>query len=305
MMDLWQLQIFCKVVERQSFSKAADDVHLSQPTVSSHIKDLEDHFATQLIDRMARRVYPTKAGELLYDYAHRLLTLRDKTEAAMAEFAGKIRGEIAIGGSTIPAGYILPRVIGQFSNVYPDVRVSLVVGDTLEILAKTAAGHIELSLVGAVSKEKSLKQTELLSDNMVLVIPKHHRWSRRQRIKLADLTKEPFIIREEGSGTLKSIEEALNKKNLTVKDFNVVAVMGSTEAVRQAIMSNAGVSILSTIAVAEACRSGSLKTLKIEGLQLNRSFYLTTHRHRSLSPLSRAFIEFLNHTITEQTQEKP
>jgi DNA-binding transcriptional LysR family regulator len=305
MMDLWQLHIFCKVVERQSFSKAADDVHLSQPTVSSHIKDLEDHFATQLIDRMARSVYPTKAGELLYDYAHRLLSLRDKTEAAMAEFTGKIRGEIAIGGSTIPAGYILPRVIGQFSNVYPDVRVSLVVGDTSEILAKTAAGHIELSLVGAVSKEKSLQQTDLISDNLVLVIPKHHRWSRRQRIKLAELTKEPFIIREEGSGTLKSIEEALNKKKLTVKDFNVVAVMGSTEAVRQAIISNAGVSILSTIAVAEACRSGSLMALKIEGLQLNRSFYLTTHRHRSLSPLCQAFIEFLNHTITDQTHEKP
>lgn len=301
MMDLWQLQIFCKVVERQSFSKAADDVHLSQPTVSSHIKDLEDHFSTQLIDRMSRKVYPTKAGELLYDYAHRLLSLRDKAETAMAEFSGKMRGEIAIGGSTIPAGYILPRVIGKFANAYPDVRVSLVVGDTSEILAKTAAGRIELSLVGAVSKEKSLDQTELITDNMVLVIPKHHRWGRRHRVKLAELTKEPFIIREEGSGTLRSIEEALNKKKLTVSDLNVVAVMGSTEAVRQAIMSNAGVSILSAIAVAEACRSGSLKALKIEGLHLNRSFYLTTHRQRSLSPLSRAFIKFLNHAVTEQT----
>lgn len=297
MLDLWQLHIFCKVVELRSFSKAAEAVHLSQPTVSSHIKDLEDHFAIQLIDRLSRQVFPTKAGELLYDYANRLLSLRDKAETAMAEFTGKIRGHIAIGGSTIPAGYILPRVIGQFSNTYPDVRVSLIVGDTSEILAKTAAGRIELSLVGAMSKEKSLDQTELISDDMVLVIPGHHRWSRRQRIKLAELIKEPFIIREEGSGTLKSIEQALDKKKLAVTDLNVVAVMGSTEAVRQAIMSNAGVSILSTIAVAEACRSGRLKTLKIEGLQLNRSFYLTTHRQRSLSPLSRAFIEFLKRTV--------
>jgi DNA-binding transcriptional LysR family regulator len=299
MLDLWQLHIFSKVVELRSFSKAAEAVHLSQPTVSSHIKDLEDHFAIQLIDRMSRHVFPTKAGELLYDYAHRLLSLRDKAETAMAEFTGKIRGHIAIGGSTIPAGYILPRVIGQFSNTYPDVRVSLIVGDTSEILAKTAAGHIELSLVGAMSKEKSLYQTELISDDMVLVIPGHHRWSRRQRIKLAELTKEPFIIREEGSGTLKSIERALHKKKLAVTDLNVVAVMGSTEAVRQAIMSNAGVSILSAMAVAEASRSGSLKTLKIEGLQLNRSFYLTTHRRRSLSPLSRTFIEFLKRTVQD------
>lgn len=296
-MDLWQLQIFCKVVELHSFSKAAEAVHLSQPTVSSHIKDLEDHFATQLIDRMSRQVHPTRAGELLYDYAHRLLSLRDKTETAMAEFTGKIRGEITIGGSTIPAGYILPRVMGQFSNAYPDVRVSLVVGDTSEILAKTAAGRIELSLVGAVSKEKSLDQTELISDDMVLVIPGHHRWRDRESIHLAELTKEPFIIREAGSGTLKSIEQALNKQDLTVNDLNVVAVMGSTEAVRQGILSNAGVSILSTIAVAEACRTGSLKTLKIEGLQLNRSFYLTTHHQRSLSPLSRTFIDFLHRTV--------
>ncbi|MEJ2154246.1 MAG: selenium metabolism-associated LysR family transcriptional regulator [Desulfobacteraceae bacterium] len=304
MMDLWQLKIFCKVVELQSFSKAADAVHLSQPTVSSHIKDLEDHFATQLIDRMSRKVYPTRAGELLYDYARRLLSLRDKAESAMAEFTGKIRGEISIGGSTIPAGYILPQVIGQFSNAYPDVRISLVVGDTSEILAKTADGHLELSIVGAVSKERSLDQTKLISDDMVLVVQRHHRWSDRESIKLAELTKEPFIIREEGSGTLKSIEHALNQKDLTVNDLNVVAVMGSTEAVRQGIISNAGVSILSAIAVAEACRSGTLKTLKIEGLQLNRSFYLTTHRQRSLSPLSRTFIEFLHRTMQGSILER-
>ncbi len=296
-MDLWQLHIFCKVVELESFSKAGEAVHLSQPTVSSHIKDLEDHFATQLIDRMSRRVAPTKAGELLYDYAHRLLSLRNKAESAMAEFAGKIRGHLSIGGSTIPAGYILPRVIGYFSNTYPDVRVSLAVGDTSEILDKTMSGRIELSLVGAVSKEKSLHQTELISDDMVLVIPDQHKWRRRRRIKIQELTKEPFIIREEGSGTLKSIEQALNQKNLSVSDLNIVAVLGSTEAVRQAIISKAGVSILSTIAVAEACRYGKLKALKIEGLQLNRHFYLTTHRQRSLSPLGRAFIEFINQSV--------
>ncbi len=296
-MDLWQLHIFCKVVELKSFSKAGEAVHLSQPTVSSHIKDLEDHFATQLIDRMSRKVSPTKAGELLYDYAHRLLSLRNKAESAMAEFAGKIRGHLAIGGSTIPAGYILPRVIGYFSNTYPDVRVSLVVGDTSEILAKTMSGRIELSLVGALSKEKSLHQTELISDDMVLVIPDQHKWRRRRRIKIQELMKEPFIIREEGSGTLKSIEQALNQKNLSVGDLNIVAVLGSTEAVRQAIISKAGVSILSTIAVAEACHYGKLKTLKIEGLQLNRHFYLTTHRQRSLSPLGRAFIEFINQSV--------
>ncbi len=299
-MDLWHLHIFCKVVELQSFSKAGEAVRLSQPTVSSHIKDLEDHFATRLIDRMSRKVSPTKAGEMLYGYAHRLLTLRNEAETAMAEFTGKIKGHIAIGGSTIPAGYILPRVIGEFSNTHPGVRVSLVVGDTSEILAKTMAGQIELSLVGALSREKSLRQAELISDDMVLVVPGQHKWRRRQRIKFEELLTEPFIIREEGSGTLKSIEKALNIKNHTIKDLNITAVMGSTEAVRQAIICNAGVSILSAIAVAEACRTGQLKTLTIEGLRLHRHFYLTTHRQRSLSPLSRAFIAFLKQSVHEE-----
>lgn len=296
-MDLWQLRIFCHVVELKSFSKAGEAVHLSQPTVSSHIKDLEDHFATRLIDRMSRQVYPTKAGELLYDYALRLLALRDKTEAAMAEFSGKMKGRISIGGSTIPAGYLLPRVIGLFSNAFPDVRISLTVGDTSQILAKTASGRLEMSLVGAVSKEKTLHQTALITDQMVLVVPKGHKWDGRKRVKLHDLIKEPFIIREPGSGTLKSFEKALGKKGFTVGDLNIVAEMGSTEAVRQAINSKAGISILSAIAVSEECRSGRLMALKVEGLNLKRHFYLTTHRHRSLSPLCRAFIDFLKKNI--------
>ena len=119
MMDLWQLNIFCRVIEMKSFSKAGEAIHLSQPTVSSHIKDLEAHFGTKLVDRLARQALPTKAGELLYEYAVRLLTLRDETESAMAEFLGKIKGRLSLGGSTIPAGYLLPRWIGEFTAAFP------------------------------------------------------------------------------------------------------------------------------------------------------------------------------------------
>jgi DNA-binding transcriptional LysR family regulator len=297
MMDLWQLRVFCKVIELKSFSKAGEAVHLSQPTVSSHIKYLEEHFSTRLIDRMSRQVFPTKAGELLYDYARRLLALRDKAESAMAEFSGQMKGRITVGGSTIPAGYLLPKVIGLFSSVYPDVRISLVVGDTSEILAKTAAGHIEMSIVGAISQDKKLQQTPVINDQMVLVVPSHHKWARRQRIKLQNLIKEPFIIREPGSGTLKSIVQALQKQGLNIDNLNIIAEMGSTEAVRQAIKSNVGISILSAIAVSEECRHKRLKMLTIDGVDLKRNFYMTIHRQRSLSPLCRAFIDFLEKNI--------
>lgn len=296
-MDLWQLQIFCKVIELKSFSKAGQAVRLSQPTVSSHIKDLEAHFSTRLLDRMSRQVFPTKAGELLYDYAHRLIALRDKTEAAMAEFTGEIRGRITVGGSTIPGGYILPKVIGIFSNAYPDVRISMIVGDTSEILDKTMSGHIEVGIVGALTKEKMLTQSALIEDEMVLVVPAGHKWARRKRIQLKELLEEPFIIREPGSGTLKSLELALQKKRSTLGDFNIIAEMGSTEAVRQAVKSKVGISILSAVAVSEECRYGLLKKLTIDDLDLKRHFYLTTHRQRSASPLCRAFIDFITQNI--------
>ncbi len=296
-MDLWQLKIFCKVVELKSFSKAGDAVHLSQPTVSSHIKDLEDHFGTRLVDRLARQAVPTKAGELLYDFAHRLIALRDKAEAVMAQFSGKIKGTLTIGGSTIPGGYLLPRIIGLFSKDYPEVRISLKVADTLEVMSQVLSGRIEAGVVGAKSNDKLLKQTAVVADEMCLVLPADHLWSRRQRIKIKELLDEPFIIREPGSGTLRSIEQQLQKRGYNIGDFKIVAEMGSTEAVRQAIKNKVGLSILSTIAVADDIQAGLLKSATVEGLNLKRNFYLTTHKQRTPSPLCSTFIEFLKQEL--------
>lgn len=296
-MDLWQLKIFCKVVELQSFSKAGESVHLSQPTVSSHIKDLEEHFGTRLVDRLSRKVTPTKAGELLFDYARQLITLRDRAEAAMAEFSGKIRGRLVIGGSTIPGGYLLPKIIGLFSKRYPEVQVSLKVGDTSEILNSVLAGHIEAGVVGARCQDKLLQQKPVMADDMCLVVPNDHPWAGRPQISVKELLGAPFIVRETGSGTLRSIEKQLHEKGLTITDFNIVAEMGSTEAVRQGIKNGVGLSILSTVAVADDVRSGLLKAIPVEGLNLKRSFYLTTHRQRTPSPLCSVFVDFLTEQL--------
>ncbi len=296
-MDLWQLKIFCKVVELQSFSKAGESVHLSQPTVSSHIKDLEEHFGTRLVDRLSRQVMPTKAGELLFDYARQLIALRDQTEAAMAEFSGKIKGRLVLGGSTIPGGYVLPRIIGLFSKRYPDVQVALKVGDSSEIINHVLTGHIEAGIVGAKYRDKLLEQRPVMADDMCLVLPSDHRWSGHKQIRLQELIGEPFIVREPGSGTLRSIEKQLQKKGFTIADLNVVAEMGSTEAVRQGVKSGVGLSILSTVAVADDIQSGFLKAIPVEGLSLKRSFYLTTHRQRTHSPLCGVFIDFFNEAL--------
>jgi DNA-binding transcriptional LysR family regulator len=292
-MDLWQLNIFCKVIELKGFSRAGKAVHLSQPTVSSHIKDLEEYFDCRLIDRLSKEAVPTKAGELLYEYARRLLTLRDETEIALAEFKGKIRGRLVIGGSTIPGTYLIPQLISDFKNKYPDVIISLIIGDSQEIIEGILSGSLELGIVGAKAENKKITQKKLIEDEMCLIIPANHHWAGEKRVSLAMLLTEPFVIREQGSGTLKSLQQSLAKQGHHIEDLKVVAELGSTQAICQGIKNGAGVSILSTLAVSEDLRAQKLIALEVDGLNLKRNFYLTWHRHRSSSPLSAAFVKFL------------
>ena len=293
-MDLWRLQVFCRVVELRSFSRAAKAVYLSQPTVSSHIKDLENHFECRLVDRLGREVIPTKAGSLLYGYATKIIALKQEAENALADFHGKIKGRLTIGGSTIPAGYILPPLLGRFKEDYPEVVVTLVQGDTERIIRDTLGGNVELGIVGAKAKEVQLVQKKIIDDQMFLITPRRHRWATKRYVVMGELIREPFIMREPGSGTRKSIELVLDKSGHSLDALNVVAEMGSTEAVRQGIKAGVGVSILSECAVAEDLTTGSLNKVKIKGLSFKRAFYLTFHRHRTQSPLCRTFIRFLH-----------
>jgi DNA-binding transcriptional LysR family regulator len=292
-MDLWQLNIFCKVVELKSFSLAGKTVHLSQPTISSHIKDLEDHFGCRLIDRMSKEAVPTKAGEILYRYASRLIALKDEAETALAEFQGKIKGRLIVGGSTIPGVYILPKIIGAFIQRYPEVTISLVNGDTEEINNHILEGYLELGVVGAVADDKRIFQEKLLEDELRLVVPAGHKWENKKEIRPDMLLKEPFISREVGSGTLISIQEGLHNLGYNLSGLNIVSEMGSTEAVIQGIKSKVGLSILSPVAITEELRTGTLKALAVQGVNLKRNFYLSVHKHRSESPIGRVFIQFL------------
>ncbi len=296
-MDLWQLKIFCKVVELKSFSRAGKAVHLSQPTISSHIKDLENHFDCRLIDRASKEALPTKAGELLHGYAKKMLALRAETETALAEYNGKMRGRLFIGGSTIPGTYLMPRLIGDFKRKYPDVIVSLVIGDTDHIIESVLNGSLELGIVGGKAETQKIIQKKLIEDEMRLIVPAGHRWAGQKRIALKQLVTEPFILREQGSGTLKSLHQSFVDRGYSIEDLKVVAELGSTQAICQGIKTGAGVSIISTLAVAEDLQAGKLSALEVNGLDLKRNFYLTRHRYRSPSPLSEAFARFLEEKL--------
>ena len=291
-MDLWHLKVFQKVVDLKGFSKASKVVNLTQPTISTHIKELENYYGCRLLDRLGKQALPTKAGELLYDYAGRLLALFEESETAMAEFQGRIRGRLTIGGSTIPGNYIIPHEIGHFLKKYNEVSISVIIGDTEQIIQDILEYRLELAIVGAKTELKQIRQKKLVEDQMGLIVPADHKWADRNQISLRMLFSEPFIIREQGSGTLKSIRNSFLKIGKDVFSLNIIAQLGSTAAVIQGIKNNVGVSIFSTRAVKEELAAGTLKALAIEGVDLKRNFYLTSHKDRSASPLCRAFTEF-------------
>lgn len=292
-MDFWQLTIFCKVVEFKSFSRAAEAIHLSQPTVSSHIKDLEEHCGFRLLDRLGKEVLPTKAGELLFSYAKRLLTLRDETESALSQFRGVTKGSLTLGGSTIPGGYILPQLIGRFVTSHPEVQITLIIRDTREIAEAILSGDVELAITGAPVSDPGILQEPLFEDEMRLIVPASHPWAKRKSVSPEMLKAEPFVTREEGSGTLKSLDQSLIDAGFNPSDLKISARMGNTVAVCEAVKCGVGVSILSTRAVERDIQAGLLAAISIEGVNLTRSFYLTRHKKRTLSPLADSFATFL------------
>lgn len=301
-MDLWQLQIFCKVVELSSFSKAGQAIHLSQPTVSSHIKDLEQHFGCPLIDRLSRHAVPTKAGTLLYTNALKLLALRDETETIMAEFQGQYKGRLPIGGSTIPGGYLLPPIIGRFNRQYPHIQVSLAIGDSREIALKTLAGEIELGVVGARYGEAHLVETTCIHDTLKLIVPEDHPLAGNASVTIEALRQEPMIVREAGSGTLEVLTNALRAKGVELdkQQFNIIAEIGNTVGIVGGIKGGLGISILSTRAVEDELAHGTLKALDIDGVDLQRYFYLVSDERRTLSPLGKAFQRFIINHIRDK-----
>jgi len=296
-MDLWQLHIFVSVVENKSFSKASSAINLSQPTVSSHIKELEDHFQCRLLDRLGKVTEPTKAGSILYQYSKRLLTLRDQAESTLHDFLGRSKGNLFIGGSTIPSGYILPKLIGPFSKQYPDISIELTAGDTMQIVQEIKTGKIEIGIVGAKINDPKIKQKKLVVDEMKLIVPSDHKWAKRTAVNCSKLFNENFIAREKGSGTWQSILKSMDDAGFNSKELKTCITMGNTVSVIQSILHHVGISILSTIAVQDDIDKGRLTSLSVKGLNLNRYFYLTTSKKRTLSPICEKFIEFAGQSL--------
>jgi DNA-binding transcriptional LysR family regulator len=292
-MDFRRLEVFTRVFKLKSFSKAGQTLFLSQPTVSEHIRLLEEDLGLTLFDRQGKEIVPTKAGQFLFQYANQLMSLRQDSLRAMEQFRDKGVGELLIGGSNIPGQYILPGLLSGFKKSFPGIRIRLWIGDTRHIQEKVLDGTIELGLVGALVEHRRISCQPLTTDELVCISLPGKTGEKQRALDPSKLLSFPFILREKGSGTRKSFEQALKKIHLEPKDLQVVAEMGSNEAVRQAVKAGLGISVISRLAVQEDLEQGQLQEIKIRKFPLLRNFYLITLKQRTLSPLAQEFKEFI------------
>jgi DNA-binding transcriptional LysR family regulator len=221
--DLRQLEAFARVVETCSFSRAAGALRLTQSTVSEHVRLLEEEVGTRLLDRLGRVTMPTRAGELLFGYAQRMLALRAEAVQDLQRLLGQVAGALAVGGSTIPGEYVLPPLIGAFREKFPGVSITLQISDTRQIVEAVLAGRVELGVVGAPPAHRAVRAVQLMPDELVVVVPPGHAWVRRKVVTVEELRPEPLIVREPGSGSRAAAERALEEAGLGLEQLRVIA----------------------------------------------------------------------------------
>jgi DNA-binding transcriptional LysR family regulator len=293
-LDLYKLEIFYWVAELKSFSQAANLLSLRQPTVSAHVHELEEAVGGKLFYRIPGKVSFTPLGQMLADRAKTLLAFKRETVAALEQFQGTLTGELWVGGSNIPGEYLLPQKLGAFVKKYPGIKPILRIRDSAGVVEDILDGKVELGFVGFKNDDTRLTFARMWKDEMVLAVPKNHPWSRRKSIQLKELKAEKFIARESGSGTLDSVMELLSDSRKPPEEvFNISMELGSTEAIKEALMAGFGVSILSRISIRHELAEGTIVEVPIRGMTMERDFYEVFHRRRPLHPIAQAFRAFL------------
>ncbi len=293
-MDFKQLQSFVSVVKLKSFSKAADMMYLTQPTVSGHIQALENELGAILLNRNGNKnISATKAGGILFSYALDILNKRENVLFDLSKFQGSIAGILEISASTIPEQYVLPQLITNFNNLYPDVHFNLMRYDSQQVIDKILCGEIDFGIVGFKKELPQLTYMELMKDKIILIAPARKPYLSMENIDIQSLLELKILLREAGSGTRKSLENALGKHNFSVKDFNVIAYIENTETIKECVKNGLGLSFISEKAVEQEIEHNVLKILPVKNMEIERKFYFVYHKTRALSPLAETFKLFI------------
>ena len=297
-MDTRQLAAFCAVVERKSFSQAAERLGVTQPAVSLQVRALEKRLGAQLLDRSGRRVEPTEAGLVLYRGAQRLLALE---EQLVEEVAGgsdaELTGDLSLGASTGPAAVVVPLLLCEFQLANPRLGVSLSVHDTHSVVELVAARELELGIVGAARRHRSVRFEPFFEDEVILVCPPSHPFAGRT-VTIDELRAERLIVMQEGAGVRQILDDELRGLGLRLRDLDVRLVLGLQESVRSAVQAGYGITFISRSAVETELAAGTLAAARVDGIDATREISLVRSAGRTSTRAAEAFVAFARERLT-------
>ena len=296
-MDTRQLAAFCAVVERRSFSQAAERLGVTQPAVSLQIRSLEQRLGRQLLDRSGRRVEPTEAGLRLYASAQRLLQAEEQMlDELESDDEGIVAGTLELGASTGPGGSVVPVILCEFQERHPEVRIRLTVSDTQTVVARVAERELELGIVGAGRRHRGVAFEPFFRDEVALAVPASHPFAGKT-ITLEQLRGEPLIVMQEGAGVRQVLEDELRKTGTRLRDLDVRLELGLQESVRSAVLAGHGVTFISRLAIESDLATGLLATARVRGLDPVREIFLARASGRSETRAARAFLAFARERV--------
>src|SRR5436190_12834718 len=287
-MDVRDLQVFLSVARHLNFTRAGEEVHLSQPSVSVRMRQLERDLGSKLFEQLGKKVALTEAGQLLVPYATRVIAAMSDARHAIDELQGLERGLLRIGASTTPGMYLIPRTVAHFKRRYPKIEVSLAVKDTRQIEDGVIRNEFDFGFVGGHLAGDEVEVLPWMTDHLVLVVPFNHVLARKRPVDVADLRKERFILRESGSATRATVISHLQKSDLEVE---TVMEMENPESVKKAVQSGLGIAFISKFAVETELQAKTLVAVRVRGLDIRRELKIVYRKDKHLSRAAQAFID--------------
>lgn len=273
-MEYFRLTVFRAVAAQENFRKASEVLHLSQPAVSQHVHALEEELGAQLFDRTGPRVSLTTAGKRLLKYAERSARVLEEARSALASLDHAVHGELRLGASTTVAQYLLPRILGAFLKDNPKVTLSVVSGNTEEIVSLLLKSSITVGMIEGPPMTKAVHTERFFEDRLVLIVPRSHEWSGLRAVSLASLVEAPLLLREQGSGSRRIVEQAIRKAGVALDQLSIAMELDSSEAIISGVEAGLGLGFVSEWAARKALRLGEVSRVRVEGLDIRRNLTL-------------------------------
>lgn len=293
-MDIKQLEAFVYVVETCSFSRAGELLHLTQPTISSHILSLERELNIKLIVRTTKETYPSEAGKLLYNYAKEILIMRENAVQAIRMFSQEMRGTITVAASTIPGQYYLPKILQSFREKYPDIKFNIQMTDSADVVDRITTRTAEVGFSGTELDAPKCIYREFANDKLAIITPNEPRFQQYvgKGFPIRQIREEPFISRESGSGTRRETEAFLKELGIQASELKTAVEVRSTESIIKMVSEGMGVAVLSRSACEDYQQFGKVLAFDFDNITFRRKLYIIKHKNSILSPIAQVFYDY-------------